>query len=342
MTKQEVKDFLEYCGISATSTTLKKIENKIVYIDSYFKGKLIDLNIKDVHRFLSDLNKKGYAPSTKNDFIKVFKRFLKWKYKDWSEKFDDLKDLKSNSKDQRNLSKEDLLTQDEMQLIINSTDSIKYKTIFLLFQETACRPEELLKLKWKDINFDKGEVKLHSSKTGNIRTIPIHNTLAHLQRYKTECFYNLPRADDKVFDLTSQAVNNHLAMIEKELNFSKHLYCYLWRHSILTRMIKELSPKVYEMYSGHSLETGMKIYAHLDNDDLRKELNDKIYHIEELTKEDSKKIQNLEKALASSQVYNLLFKDFFTGQLSKKDLKDQLELHSEATELIKNKTSPRK
>jgi len=128
-------------------------------------------------------------------------------------------------------------------------------------------------------------------------------------------------------------------MIEKELNFSKHLYCYLWRHSILTRMIKELSPKVYEMYSGHNLETGMKIYAHLDNDDLRQELNDKIYHIEAITKEDNEKIKKLEKALASSQVYNLLFKDFFTGKLSKKDLIKELEVHSEATNIIKNKTS---
>ena len=339
MTKEDVKDFLEYCGISATKSTLMKISNKIVYIDNYYKGKINNLQLKDVHKFLSDLNKKGYAPSTKNDFIKVFKRFLKWKYKDWNLRFDELKDLKANSKDQRNLSKEDLLTQDEMQLIINSTDSIKYKTIFLLFQETAGRPEELLKLKWKDINMDKGEVKLHSSKTGNIRTIPIHNTLAHLQRYKMECFYTTPRADDKVFGITSQAVNNHLAMIEKELNFSKHLYCYLWRHSILTRMIKELSPKVYEMYSGHNLETGMKIYAHLDNDDLRQELNDKIYHIEAITKEDNEKIKKLEKALASSQVYNLLFKDFFTGKLSKKDLIKELEVHSEATNIIKNKTS---
>jgi len=34
------------------------------------------------------------------------------------------------------------------------------------------------------------------------------------------------------------------------------------------------------MFAGHSLETGMKIYAHLDNDDLRQELNEKVYHLE--------------------------------------------------------------
>ena len=65
-------------------------------------------------------------------------------------------------------------------------------------------------------------------------------------------------------------------------------------------MIKELSPKVYEMYAGHSLETGMRIYAHLDNDDLRKELDEKIYKIEKLTKEDKEEIIKLKKHFAQT------------------------------------------
>ena len=297
MSKVEVDNFLIYCGITATNTTLKKIEQKIKYIDNHFKGKLNNLAIEDIHSFLATLNKKGYAKSTRNDFTKVFKRFLKWKYKDWNTRFNELKDMKSLSNDQRKLSKDDLLSSEEMQIIINGFDSFKYKTLLLLFQETAGRPEELLKLKWKDINFKEREVKLHSSKTDKIRTIPIYKTIDHLQRFKTECFHQTPRADDKVFNLTSQAVSSQLLKVEHKLKFTKHLYPYLWRHSILTKMITKLSPKVYEMYSGHSLETGMKIYAHLDNDNLREELNEKIYNIKELSKEDKEEIETLKKKL---------------------------------------------
>jgi len=299
--KKDVDDFIEYCGITAGESTLKKIRNKMTYINEFFEGKLDNLTLKDLRRFLSDLNKRNYAVATQNDFIKVFKRFLKWKYRDWNERFNGLEDAKARSKDQRKLSKEDLLTLDEMEIIIHATDSFKYKTLLLLFQETGARPEELLKLVWRDISFDKKEVKLFSSKTGNTRIIPINKTIEHLRRYREECFYEPPKMNDKVFDITSQAVSNHLNKIEKKLNFSKHLYPYLWRHSVLTRMIKELSPKVYEMYAGHSLETGMKIYAHLDNEDLRKELDEKIYKIEKLTKEDNQKIKKLEEELLKNK-----------------------------------------
>ncbi len=295
MSKSDIKDFLEYCGISATESTLKKISHKIVYIDKYFKGKLSNLTLKDVHRFLSHLNKQKYATSTKNDFIKAFKRFLKWKYKDWNIRFNALEDAKANSRDQRKLSKEDLLTPDEMRIILNSIDSLKYKTLLLLFQETACRPEEILKLKWKEIDFNKKEIKLHSSKTDKTRHIPINESIPHLNRYREECFYEPPRANDKLFSMSNNAILDFLNRTEKKLKFKKHLYPYLWRHSVLTRMIKQLSPKVYEMYSGHSLETGMKIYAHLDNDDLREELNNKIYKIEEITKKDNEEIKKIKK-----------------------------------------------
>lgn len=293
--KDEGEKFLEYCGITAGSSSIIKIKNKLAIVNRFYKDKTDNLKLEDIHRFLSWLNKSDYAKGTKNDIIKTFKRFLKWKYKDWSERFNGLKDAKMIANSGRQLDKEDLLTPDEMQLIVNSTDSIKYKTLFLLFQETACRPEEILKLKWKEINWDKGEVRLHSNKTDKTRFIPIKNSIGHLQRYKKECFATIPRADDKVFDLTDQAVLDYLGNLEKRIGFTKHLYPYLWRHSILTNMIKKLSPKSYELFSGHSLETGMETYAHLDTDDLRQELNDKIYHLEELTKEEKDEIKKLKE-----------------------------------------------
>jgi hypothetical protein len=155
--------------------------------------------------------------------------------------------------------------------------------------------------------------------------IPINNTVEHLKRYKIECFHIPPRVNDKVFGMTSQAVNDHLNKVGYMIGFSKHLYLYLWRHSVLTRMIKELSPKVYEMYAGHSLETGMKIYAHLDNEDLRQELNDKIYHIEELTKEDNKRIVKLEEEIKQMEKnFEKRMKNFKTEMINKFIVGDEM------------------
>ncbi len=287
--------FLEYCGITAKDSSLKKIKAKLNIINYFYKKGTDNLNIEDLHSFLSWVNKSNYAKATKNDIIKVLKRFLKWKYEDWNKRFNEFKDAKLFTNDGRQIDKMDLLSSDEMNLIISATDSIKYKTILLLMQETACRPEEILRnLKWKNVNWNKEEVQLYSNKTEKARDIPIKNSMGHLQRYKVECFSLSPRAEEMVFGLSNQALSDHLNKIEKKLKLTKHLYGYLYRHSILSKMIKVLSPKVYEMFAGHSLETGMKIYAHLDTEDLREELNEKIYHLEELTPKERDEFEKLQ------------------------------------------------
>jgi integrase len=300
-----ITDFLNYCAITATGATLVKIKGKIIIIADVFQTDLGKLTLKDIRDFLRILNRSNWATSTKNDTKKVLKRFIKWKYDDWSSRFNQLDDIRINGNDQRKLSKNDLLTLDEMRIIISSIDSLKYKTILLLLQETAARPEEILKLKWREVSLGKKEIKLHSSKTDKTRHIPIHESAAHLSRYKTECFSHTPRADDYVFPssrhkkrhLSGATLQNCLDRLERKLDFQKHLYPYLWRHTILTDMIKKLSPKVYEQYAGHSLETGMRIYAHLDTDDLKEELYSKIYQVQELTKEDNEKIKELENRI---------------------------------------------
>lgn len=299
-----IKDFLSYCKITACDSSIVKIKGKIRLIADTFEKDLDKITMKNLEAFLVLLNNSELAIATKNDIKKTLKRFIKRNYKDWSSKFNGLMDVKLNTKqEKRDLSKSDLLTPDEMSMIISSAESLKYKTILLLMQETACRPEELMKLKWGAIDNNSREIKLHSAKTKEDRFIPINESYRHLERYKKECFYDTPRDIDYIFPsprdnqkhITTQALNDFILKLERKLKFKKHLYPYLWRHSILSQMITKLSPKLYEMYSGHSLETGMKIYAHLDTEDLKKELWDKVYGIEELTPEERDIVRELKK-----------------------------------------------
>lgn len=316
-----IENFLKYCSITACESSLKKIEYKMKIVENFFKGNLNNLSLVKVRNFLAWLNREsGFATATKNDCIKVLKRFLKWKYTDWNKRFEELKDLKQSGNDFRKLDKMDLLSLDEMRILVNSTSDLKYKTILLILQETACRPEEILKTTWKEIDMNKGEIKLHSNKTGHTRFIPVKNSIEHLKRYREECFPETPKISDKVFGISNQALNLFLKNLAKKTNFQKNLYPYLWRHSVLSQMIKKLSPKVYEMYAGHSLEMGMKIYAHLDTEDLREELNEKIYNIQKLTVEEKERVRNLEK-----EVKELKFRMSTVAEGVTKELKEAME-----------------
>ncbi len=97
-------------------------------------------------------------------------------------------------------------------------------------------------------------------------------------------------------------------------------------------MITKLSPKVYEMYSGHSLETGMKIYAHLDTTNIKNELWEKVYNIEVLTKVEKQEIKELQEQvkelhgqLAVSNLVSDFTIQFHTGKIDKKEFVSKMK-----------------
>lgn len=304
--KDLIDKFLDKCRTTASASSIQKIRGKIIPIADILEKDLDKLNKKDIRDFIILLNDSSLAVATKNDLKKILKRFLKWNYLDWSEKFNNLEDIKTKTKNEgRRLSKKDLLTKEEIEFIVNSVHSLKYKCILFLMQETANRPEEILKLKWKDIDLDSKEIGLNSSKTGEGRTIPLKESSEWLKKYKRECFYPTAEPNMWVFPqdtnrdkkLTPQLLDAKLKAFGRTLKLKKKLYPYLWRHTILSKMITTLSPKVYEMYAGHSLETGMKTYAHLNTEDLKEELDEKYYKIQELTPKEKEQIKELKETL---------------------------------------------
>lgn len=317
-----ISDFIEYVKITASGNSIKKVFAKIVQIADIFNKDLDKLDLEDLRKFLTLLNQSGRAIETQNDTKKVLKRFIKWAYEDWSKKFKELKEIKTkDGMNHEKLNAQTILTEDELQTIIGNIESLKYKSLILLMFESAGRPEEILKLKWKDINLDAKEVKLASSKTGKIRVNPIDKSAEHLKRYKIECFYPVAKSEDYVFPslrnkekhLTVQGLHDFFSKLEKKLNLHKHIFPYLLRHTRLTQLIKKLSPKVYEEFAGHSLEVGMRTYAHLDNSDVKKEMNEKIFKIEKLTRKDQEEIKELKAEIEDLRhVYQSLEKELLS------------------------------
>ena len=300
--KNTLKHFMEYVGTTAGDKKLQIIERQILQFFDVTGVSYDNINLEVLTKFLSLLNKSDKATDTKNEVKKAVKRFLKWKYKDWSNRFDELKIIKtSDGTNHQKLNASTMLTPDELKILINASDSLKYKSLILLMYESAGRPEEIVKLKWRDINFQRSEVTLFSSKTKRTRVNPIHESVNHLRRYKEECFFPGARPDSYVFphpyDMTRhipvKSVYDYFIRLKKRLDFKKHIFPYLLRHTRLTQLHKKLSPKAYEKFAGHSIEMANRRYAHLDNEDVREEMLRKVYQIEELEKQGGRELGEL-------------------------------------------------
>ena len=115
--KKILDNFLIHCEGSAGASSVRKIFHKVVQIADIFEKDLNKIDIKDIDLFLSILNKSNRGTDTKNDTKKIFKRFLKWKYKNWYSRFNELNfqgiKQKKKPKSER-LSKVQLLTKEEL------------------------------------------------------------------------------------------------------------------------------------------------------------------------------------------------------------------------------------
>lgn len=294
-----INDFLEYCKISAGESSIKKIFLKIVQICDIIGKNLNKIKLEDMRKFLVLLNQSNRATDTTNDTKKVLKRFLKWKYEDWEKRFNNFDDIKHKRKPtSEKLSKEELLTPEEIDKLIRGSKDLKYKALIILLFESAGRPEEIFKLRWKDVNFENKEIKFSSSKTGDSRPVVIDQSVNRLKLYKQEFPYPNVKQNDYVFPsptkrevpISSAVVHLYLKRLGKN-TIKKKLYCYLFRHTRLNAVRKKLSVDVYEKFAGHSIAVALEHYSHIDNDDVREQMFERIYNIDELSEEDKSKLK---------------------------------------------------
>jgi len=249
------------------------------------------------------INHSDLADSTKNDFRKNIKEFIRDNYPNWSMKFNSFKELKTH-KESIPEKYEDLPKPKDFERLIKKTDSIMFKTLIQIMIETGARGSEVLRTKWKDWSSEKKNIKLISTKNKGVRILPLYQSQKHLERWKKEYCYDNSTPEDYIFpSLTKREnpmilnyLNKKLRILGREV-LGKSITSYFIRHSALTHLQKKLPAKLYEKIADHSIQTASK-YSHLNTDDLKEAMEDLVYNVEELTEGERDRIDELEKAFA--------------------------------------------
>lgn len=107
---------------------------------------------QDLSTFFIALKSSEYKPTYKRDFLVWLKKFFLWKWEDLAiiRSFPDNKNYPNTS---QKVTESDLLTIEEVKELLEGEKNIMYQALVSLIAETGCRPEELLKLKFGDLNF---------------------------------------------------------------------------------------------------------------------------------------------------------------------------------------------
>lgn len=303
--KEILKEFLKKCSITAGEKKVEKIKKLILQLFDVTQKSLSKQTKKSIDDFLLLLSKSDKSNWTKDEIKVYVKQFILWLYKDVS-LVENFKATAKKGLDPQKITENNLVTEKDVEKMLRYAESYKDKAYLLLAFQTGARPQELSEnLRWKDIKFEDAyaDVTLYSSKTNESRTFPVvKETKEALWEWKQH--YSFPDVQPKDFvfpsrwrdkSMTTAGLNKILRKMANLAGLNKDVWNYLLRHSRCTKLYEELPQQIVEKLMGHKNMAG--VYAHISSKKAREVMLNKIYKIEELTKEEKEEIKELKEAI---------------------------------------------
>lgn len=318
MTKQALEDYYTYCLSTCSEARLKKVKRVLQLARKVIRKDLTKLKVPDVVKYLAYINQSDYRPYTKNDHKKIFKRFLKWYYKDIDmiegdkvrEGFKGVS--KKRAFNYEKINENTLLKPKDFEKLIRAAGNLKWKALISLMYEGALRPCEIQKLKWGNLKFSESEnlcrVSFISPKTKDYRKFPVQDCIVHLKRWReefqfpdrTEKDYVFPGQKDREKPLGNGVITQMFKRICKKAGV-ENIFPYLLRHTRITELKKMgLSSDIVSKFAGHGIEID-ELYTHLSSEDIENTLLKSVYVTEELSEEEKDEIKELKSAVRELQ-----------------------------------------
>jgi integrase/recombinase XerD len=234
----------------------------------YFKEKPVEtINNQDIISFNNDyIILKKLSSSYQNQVVNAIKLF-----------FNTIKgqnldvNLIHRPKNYNPLPK--VLSIEEITSIINSIDNIKHKCMISLIYSAGLRRSELLNMKIEDINSQRMQISIISSKYKKDRMVPLsENVLEMLRLYYVEYqpkIYLFEGRDDSKYNERSLAMVLKKACEKAKIKKSVNLH--MLRHSYATHLLETGTDLRYiQELLGHKSSKTTEIYTHVSQKSLDK------------------------------------------------------------------------
>lgn len=312
--KEIIENYITYISGTAGKRRIDENRRTLTQIKVILNKDFNDFTLEDIRDYLAALNHSYRTRSSRNSMKEVLKRFLKWKFKDWSKRFDDLKDIKLKfGINEEKINSDTLLKKEELEQIKKYFTNYFWKTLFITLYESGLRPGELATLKWSNIHFNTegelSEITIHASKTHRTRSVYVKEATAYLQELKrrqehnSELVFPSPRTKQP---LTRGSFSIWFQRISKLIG--RPIHAYILRHTRASELYLNagIPDKVAQKFMGHSADMS-QVYTHMSNKDVKEAVLKSVYKFEDLPKEKQHKleqeVEKLKQALKDQTEY---------------------------------------
>jgi integrase len=305
-----LNEFEKYCLITAGKNRARKTKYNAMRFLIMANKKIDNINLKDLRDFLRIVKLSLISDYYKNDIKNFVQRFLKWHFKDWSQRFNNFEDLKYNSDAERKekILPEDVLSKGDVEKLIKNEKSLYWKAFVSVQYEGGLRTIEVRRLKWSDIDINDSDIywlniKSKKNKNGTNKeriAAPLtKQTIFFLDELKKEqepnCPYVFPSKISPNTYISSSSVSKWFSKLTKKA-LGKSTKNYMLRHSKgeeLHKLVREgkLSKENAIIMLGHSEKMFDKTYSHADKQELKKVLGKQVLNTEYIAPEKKHKLE---------------------------------------------------
>jgi site-specific recombinase XerD len=231
----------------------------------------------DIIKVVAWVEERPFTAWTKHDYKICLKRFYKWLNGD--EDFPDtVRWIKSTVKKNDERLPDDLLTEEEVDALVNASTKTRDKALVRCLYESGCRIHELLNLQIKQITFDEYSpiITIHG-KTGarRLRLIDKQGLLkawlqSHPFKDNPDAYVWISMAVNKTNKpLEYHAIVKILRELAKRCGLKKKVNPHNFRHSRATHLAIKLTEAQMKQMFGWTQSSDMaSVYVHLSGRDL--------------------------------------------------------------------------
>jgi site-specific recombinase XerD len=273
--KQLLSQFHKECIINRLSKArIAKYFDTLRRIATWLNKPFQQVRKEDVMNLVQRIESNDYSDWTKHDYKLILKIFYRWlrKTEDYPE---EVRWVSTRVKNNHMLP-EEILTEDDVQRLIQAAMNTRDKALILVLYESGCRIGEILSLRLKNVQFDEyGAQLIVYGKTG-MRRVRIISSAPKLALW----IDNHPSRDDpeaplwisfsnKDRPLMYSSAKTMLKKVADRSGIKKRVYPHLFRHSRATHLSKHLTEAQLKQHFGWNQSSRMaSIYVHLSGRDI--------------------------------------------------------------------------
>lgn len=167
-----------------------------------------------------------------------------------------------------------VLNKEEVHQLISFTENLKHKLLITFLYYTGLRVNELIHLRWEDLDFERETIHIKITKGSHDRVVFLHPELKSLLKIYSNKNSGLIFQSNfgKVYN--KRTVGIVVRNIARKAGFQKKVTPHTLRHSFATHLLEAGADiRAIQTLLGHKNLSTTQIYTHIANRDINKLAN---------------------------------------------------------------------